>query len=131
VLAVADEVEYEQTYSPDSWMDDTFLDEMLGVSSDDYSAVVIYAISENSLAASKNMTLPCSEADGIFTCTEPMSMKSSWPMVRMGIFIAVNLALAGAIYILFKKAGIIGGDVVASDTSNSEIEPVMDAEMAD
>jgi hypothetical protein len=97
---------------------------MLGVSSDDYSAVENYAISKNSL---------CSEADGIFTCTEPMSMKSSWPMIRMGIFLAVNLALAGAIYVLFKKAGIIGGDDESSDnTPNSVVEePVMDAELAD
>jgi hypothetical protein len=133
VLAVADEVEYEETYSPDSWMDDTFLDEVLGVETSDYSAVDNYAISQNSQAASKNNPIPCTESDGIWTCTEPMSMKSSWPMVRMGIFLAVNLALAGAIYVLFKKAGIIGGDDGSSDnTANSAVkEPVMDAEMAD
>ncbi len=55
-----------QTYSPDSWMDDTFLDEILGVETSDYSAVDNYAISQNSQAASKNMTLPCTEADGDF-----------------------------------------------------------------
>jgi hypothetical protein len=41
ILAVADEVEVEQTYYESSWMDDTYLDEMLGT--DDFNEVILYA----------------------------------------------------------------------------------------
>jgi len=53
-----------------------------------------------------------------------MSIKSWWPQARFAGFLAVNIALAGLIFVLFRSAGIIG---VKKEGGGSEI---MDAEIA-
>ena len=53
-----------------------------------------------------------------------------WPVARLLSFLAINLALGALIYILFSKAGIIGGkgDERGSDKGG---QTVLDAELAD
>jgi len=115
ILAVADEVEVEQTYYESSWMDDTYLDEMLGT--DDFNEVILYAESNPE----------CSEiSPDEVTCQSTLSMKSWWPYGRMAIFAMVNLSLGVMIYVLFSRAGIIG--VQEKDVSDDDI---MDAELAE
>lgn len=115
ILAVADEVEVEQTYYESSWMDDTYLDEMLGT--DDFNEVILYAESNPE----------CSEISlDEVTCQSTLSMKSWWPYGRMAIFAMVNLSLGVMIYVLFSRAGIIG--VQEKEVSDDDI---MDAELAE
>ena len=53
-----------------------------------------------------------------------------WPVTRLLSFLAINVALGALIYILFSKAGIIGGkgDERGSDKGG---QTVLDAELAD
>ena len=113
---MSDELDTEQEYHPDSWTEDTYLDEMLGVEDDDFSAVLDYALANPD----------CEILPDSVVCKETMSIKSWWPQARFAGFLLVNLALAGMIYVLFRAAGIIGPQEEAED------EPeVMDAELAD
>ena len=135
ILAVSDELGTEQEYHPDSWREDTYLDEMFGIEADDFSFVIDYAmmrniedfIDENGDGISDRKP-PCSFGDDFnsIVCTETMSIKSWWPQARFAGFLLVNVALAAIIFVLFRAAGIIG--VEPDSEGDSE---VMDAEMAD
>jgi hypothetical protein len=116
ILAVSDELDTEQEYHPDSWTEDTYLDEILGVEDDDFSAVLDYALANPD----------CEILPDSVVCTETMSIKSWWPQARFAGFLVVNVALAGIIFVLFRAAGIIGLQEESEDESE-----VMDAELAD
>ena len=126
ILAVSDELETEQEYLPDSWTEDTYLDEILGVDDDDFGHVLGYATSRiaSDIAAGKDQS--CEILPDSVVCTETMSIKSWWPQARFAGFMLVNLALAAIIFVLFRAAGIIGVNADSEDDSG-----VMDAEMAD
>jgi hypothetical protein len=134
ILAVSDELGTEQEYHPDSWTEDTYLDEMLGVEDDDFGHVLAYAISrnvadfvdENPKDGISDKEPPCEILPDSVVCTETMSIKSWWPQARFAGFLLVNVALAAIIFVLFRAAGIIG--VEPDSEGDSE---VMDAEMAD
>jgi uncharacterized oligopeptide transporter (OPT) family protein len=147
ILAVADEVDIEQEYEPTKWSEDTYLDEILGVSGDNFEAVIDYAIERNCEFEQRVRNLdglsgcpetlseeylsgsPCSliSPESVI-CSESLGIKSWWPQARFAVFIAVNTILIFAIYLLFKSAGII--DIQNTDESKQNIE-VMDAELAD
>lgn len=147
ILAVADEVEIEQEYEPTKWAEDTYLDEILGVSGDNFDAVITYAIERNcdheqrirnldglsgcpeTLSEEYISGSPCTliSSESVI-CSESLGIKSWWPQARFAVFIAVNTSLIFVIYLLFKSAGIIGIQNV--DDSEQNIE-VMDAELAD
>ena len=147
ILAVADEVEVEQEYEPMKWSEDTYLDEILGVSGDNFDAVIAYAIERNCEYEQRIRNLdglsgcpetlseeyisgsPCTliSSESVI-CSESLGIKSWWPQARFAVFIAVNTSLIFVIYLLFKSAGIIG--IQNADESEQNIE-VMDAELAD
>jgi len=147
ILAVADEVEVEQEYEPMKWSEDTYLDEILGVSGDNFDAVIAYAIERNCEYEQRIRNLdglsgcpetlsdeyisgsPCTliSSESVI-CSESLGIKSWWPQARFAVFIAVNTSLIFIIYLLFKSAGIIG--IQNADESEQNIE-VMDAELAD
>ena len=147
ILAVADEVEVEQEYEPMKWSEDTYLDEILGVSGDNFDAVIAYAIERNCEYEQKIRNLdglsgcpetlseeyisgsPCTliSSESVI-CSESLGIKSWWPQARFAVFIAVNTSLIFIIYLLFKSAGIIG--IQKADESAQNID-VMDAELAD
>ena len=147
ILAVADEVEVEQEYEPMKWSEDTYLDEILGVSGDNFDAVIAYAIERNCEYEQRIRNLdglsgcpetlseeyisgsPCTliSSESVI-CSESLGIKSWWPQARFAAFIAVNTSLIFVIYLLFKSAGIIG--IQNTDESEQNIE-VMDAELAD
>lgn len=147
ILAVADEVEVEQEYEPMKWSEDTYLDEILGVSGDNFDAVIAYAIERNCEYEQRIRNLdglsgcpetlseeyisgsPCTliSSESVI-CSESLGIKSWWPQARFAVFIAVNTSLIFVIYLLFKSAGIIG--IQNTDESEQNIE-VMDAELAD
>ena len=147
ILAVADEVEVEQEYEPMKWSEDTYLDEILGVSGDNFDAVMAYAIERNCEYEQRIRNLdglsgcpetlseeyisgsPCTliSSESVI-CSESLGIKSWWPQARFAVFIAVNTSLIFVIYLLFKSAGIIG--IQNADESEQNIE-VMDAELAD
>ena len=116
ILAVTDEIETEQEYHPESWTEDTYLDEILGVQDDDFSHVMDYALTNPD----------CEILPDSVVCTETMSIKSWWPQARFAGFLLVNVALVAIIFVLFRAAGIIG---IEPDSKNDS--EVMDAEMAD
>ena len=123
-LAVGDEVKVSHTYEPDTWMDDSYLDEMIGAESDDFSQVIQYATEYNANPANKEK---CDISLESVTCPTELKLKTWWPQARMMLFIGVNLALAFGVYKLFKTAGIIGAP---SDDTSSEDE-ILDAELAE
>ena len=125
VMAVTDELETEQEYLQDSWAEDTYLDEILGVEDDDFGNVLGYASSRIASDISDGKEPSCEILPESVVCTETMSIKSWWPQARFAGFLLVNVALAGIIFLLFRAAGIIG---VKEGGGSSE---VMDAEMAD
>ncbi|MEE3315689.1 MAG: OPT/YSL family transporter [Candidatus Thermoplasmatota archaeon] len=125
VMAVTDELETEQEYLPDSWTEDTYLDEMIGASDDDFGHVLSYATSRVASDISDGKEPSCQILPESVICTETMSIKSWWPQARFAGFLVVNIILAGFIFILFRAAGIIG---VKKEGGGSE---VMDAEIAD
>jgi len=125
VMAVTDELETEQEYLPDSWTEDTYLDEMIGASDDDFGHVLSYATSRIASDISDGKEPSCQILPESVICTETMSIKSWWPQARFAGFLVVNIILAGFIFILFRAAGIIG---VKKEGGGSE---VMDAEIAD
>ncbi len=147
ILAVADEVEVEQEYEPIKWSEDTYLDEILGVSGDNFDAVIAYAIERNCEYEQRIRNLdglsgcpetlsedyisgsPCTliSSESVI-CSESLGIKSWWPQARFAVFIAVNTSLIFVIYLLFKSAGIIG--IQNTDESEQNLE-VMDAELAD
>jgi len=147
ILAVADEVEVEQEYEPMKWSEDTYLDDILGVSGDNFDAVIAYAIERNCEYEQRIRNLdglsgcpetlseeyisgsPCTliSSESVI-CSESLGIKSWWPQARFAVFIAVNTSLIFVIYLLFKSAGIIG--IQNADESEQNIE-VMDAELAD
>ena len=126
ILAVTDEIETEQEYHPDSWTEDTYLDEILGVEDDDFSYVLAYATSRIASDTADEKEPSCEILPDSVVCTETMSIKSWWPQARFAGFLLVNVALAAIIFVLFRAAGIIG--VNPDSEGDSE---VMDAEMAD
>ena len=126
ILAVSDELEIEQEYLPDSWTEDTYLDEMLGAEDDDFTHVLGYAISRITSDIDDGKEPSCEILPDSVICTETMSIKSWWPQARFAGFLLVNLALGALIYVLFKAAGIIGIQEESEDESE-----VMDAELAD
>ena len=126
ILAVSDELEIEQEYLPDSWTEDTYLDEMLGAEDDDFTHVLGYAISRITSDIDDGKEPSCEIFPDSVICTETMSIKSWWPQARFAGFLLVNLALGALIYVLFKAAGIIGIQEESEDESE-----VMDAELAD
>jgi hypothetical protein len=123
-LAVGDEVKVSHTYEPDNWMEESYLDEMIGAESDDFSQVIQYATEYNSNPANKEK---CDISLDSVTCPTELKLKTWWPQVRMMIFIAVNLGLAFGVYKLFKAAGIIGSlpDEISSD------DEILDAELVE
>jgi hypothetical protein len=123
-LAVGDEVKVSHTYEPDNWMEESYLDEMIGAESDDFSQVIQYATEYNSNPANKEK---CDISLDSVTCPTELKLKTWWPQVRMMIFIAVNLGLAFGVYKLFKAAGIIGSlpDEISSD------DDVLNAELVE
>ena len=124
VMAVTDELETEQEYLPDSWTEDTYLDEMIGAPDDDFGHVLGYATSRISSDIMDGKEPSCQILPESVICTETMSIKSWWPQARFAGFLVVNIALAGLIFMLFRAAGIIG---VKKQGGGSE---VMDAEIA-
>ncbi|MDP6662423.1 MAG: OPT/YSL family transporter, partial [Candidatus Thalassarchaeaceae archaeon] len=126
ILAVSDELETEQEYLPDSWTEDTYLDEILGVDDDDFGHVLGYATSRIASDIAGGNEPSCEILPDSVVCTETMSIKSWWPQARFAGFLLVNLALAAIIFVLFRAAGIIGVNSDSDDDSE-----VMDAEMAD
>ena len=124
VMAVTDELETEQEYFPDTWTEDTYLDEMVGATDDDFSWVLGYATSRIASDIADGKEPSCQILPESVVCTETMSIKSWWPQARFAGFLAVNIALAGLIFILFRSAGIIGAK---KEGGGSEI---MDAEIA-
>ena len=50
-------------------------------------------------------------ANFVDTVTESgdVSFKSSWYYVRIGAFAAINLLIGGALFLMFKAAGVFGG----------------------
>jgi hypothetical protein len=135
IMAVSDELETEQEYHPDSWTEDTYLDEILGTEDDDFLYVYTYALWRNSEDfidedgdGVSDREPPCTVRDDftLVVCTETMSIKSWWPQARFAGFLLVNLALGAMIYVLFRSAGIIGLQEESEDESE-----VMDAELAD
>jgi hypothetical protein len=126
ILAVSDEIEVEQEYHPDSWTEDTYLDEMLGFEDDDFSHVLAYATSRIASDMADGKEPSCEILPDSVVCTETMSIKSWWPQARFAGFLLVNVALAAIIFVLFRAAGIIG--INPDSEGDSE---VMDAEMAD
>ena len=125
VMAVTDELETEQEYLPDSWTEDTYLDEMIGADDDDFGNVVAYATSRIASDISDGKEPSCQILPESVICTETMSIKSWWPQARFAGFLLVNVVLAGIIFILFRAAGIIGIKEGGGESN------VMDAEMAD
>ena len=123
VLAVTDELETEQEYLPDSWTEDTYLDEMIGATDDDFGWVLDYATSRIASDIMDGKEPSCEILPESVLCTESMSIKSWWPQARFAGFLVVNVFLAGIIFVLFRAAGIIG----AKEGGGSE---VMDAEIA-
>jgi uncharacterized oligopeptide transporter (OPT) family protein len=137
ILAAADETGYDQEYNPDDWTD-TNLDEMLeesglmqyfeimyGVNNpaspeletDSFEFVIAYAVYRNMQTCPAEMgfdecmqeeKLPCDINSDQVVCEETYSMKAWWPYARMVGFITVNVVLALLIWVLFRKAGIIG-----------------------
>jgi hypothetical protein len=126
ILAVTDEIETEQEYHPDSWTEDTYLDEMIGATDDDFGWVLGYATFRIASDISDGKEPSCEILPDSVVCTETMSIKSWWPQARFAGFLLVNVALAAIIFVLFRAAGIIG--VNPDSEGDSE---VMDAEMAD
>ena len=126
ILAVSDEIEVEQEYHPDSWTEDTYLDEMIGATDDDFEWVQAYATFRIVSDISDGKEPSCEILPDSVVCTETMSIKSWWPQARFAGFLLVNVALAAIIFVLFRAAGIIG--VNPDSEGDSE---VMDAEMAD
>ena len=124
VLAVTDELETEQEYLPDSWTEDTYLDEMIGATDDDFGWVLDYATSRIASDIMDGKEPSCEILPESVLCTESMSIKSWWPQARFAGFLVVNVFLAGIIFVLFRAAGIIG----VKEGGGSE---VMDAEIAD
>ena len=45
----------------------------------------------------------------IFGTSDDFVNSSTWWSIRLGSFIAINLAVGLGIYVLFKRAGVIGG----------------------
>tara|TARA_B100001996_G_scaffold375506_1_gene355530 strand:- start:1460 stop:3010 length:1551 start_codon:yes stop_codon:yes gene_type:complete len=147
ILAVADEVEIEQEYEPLKWSEDTYLDEILGVSGDNFDAVIAYATDRNceyeqrirnldglsgcpeTLSEEYVSGAPCTliSSESVI-CSESLGIKSWWPQARFAVFIAVNTSLILVIYLLFKSAGIIG---IKDIDEKEHIPEVMDAELAD
>jgi len=147
ILAVADEVEIEQEYEQTKWAEDTYLDEILGVSGDNFDAVISYAIERNceyeqrirnleglsgcpeTLSGEYISGSPCTiiSSESVI-CSESLGIKSWWPQARFAVFIAVNTTLIFVIYLLFKSAGIIGNQ--NTDEFEQSVE-VMDAELAE
>ena len=147
ILAVADEVEIEQEYDPLKWSEDTYLDEILGVSGDNFDAVITYATDRNceyeqrirnldglsgcpeTLSEEYVSGAPCTliSSESVI-CSESLGIKSWWPQARFAVFIAVNTSLILVIYLLFKSAGIIG---IKDIDEKANIPEVMDAELAD
>ena len=123
VLAVTDELETEQEYLPNSWTEDTYLDEMIGATDDDFGSVLAYATSRIASDISDGKEPSCQILPESVICTETMSIKSWWPQARFAGFLVVNVFLAGIIFVLFRAAGIIG----VKEGGGSE---VMDAEIA-
>jgi hypothetical protein len=126
ILAVSDEIEVEQEYHPDSWTEDTYLDEILGSEDDDFSHVLTYATSRIASDMADGKEPSCEILPDSVVCTETMSIKSWWPQARFAGFLLVNVALAAIIFVLFRAAGIIGVNLDSEGDSE-----VMDAEMAD
>jgi hypothetical protein len=127
ILAVSDELETEQEYHPESWTEDTYLDEILGVDEDaEFIFVLTYAQSRILSDISDGKDPTCTVSEDLVVCTETMSIKSWWPQARFAGFLLVNVALAAIIFVLFRAAGIIGVEPDSEDDSE-----VMDAEMAD
>ena len=145
VLAVTDELETEQEYLPDSWAEDTYLDEMIGATDDDFGWVLSYATSRIASDISDGKEPSCQILPESVICTETMSIKSWWPQgyhllgadhvgrdvfsrllhgARFAGFLVVNVFLAGIIFVLFRAAGIIGSNEGGGSG-------VMDAEIAD
>jgi len=147
ILAVADEVEIEQEYEPLKWSEDTYLDEILEVSGDNFDAVITYATDRNceyeqrirnldglsgcpeTLSEEYFSGAPCTliSSESVI-CSESLGIKSWWPQARFAVFIAVNTSLILVIYLLFKSAGIIG---IKDIDEKEHIPEVMDAELAD
>ena len=124
VMAVTDELETEQEYLPDSWTEDTYLDEMIEATDDDFGWVLAYATSRIASDIANGDDPSCEILPDSVVCTETMSIKSWWPQARFAGFLVVNIALAGLIFMLFRAAGIIG---VKKEGGGSK---VMDAEIA-
>ena len=124
VMAVTDELETEQEYLPDSWTEDTYLDEMIGATDDEFGWVLAYATSRIASDIANGDDPSCEILPDSVVCTETMSIKSWWPQARFAGFLVVNIALAGLIFMLFRAAGIIG---VKKEGGGSK---VMDAEIA-
>ena len=124
VMAVTDELETEQEYLPDSWTEDTYLDEMIDAPDSDFGHVLGYATSRIASDISDGKEPSCQILPESVICTETMSIKSWWPQARFAGFFVVNIVLAGLIFMLFRAAGIIG---VKKEGGGSD---VMDAEIA-
>jgi len=124
VMAVTDELETEQEYLPDSWTEETYLDEMIGVTDDDFGHVLGYATSRIASDIADDKEPSCQILPESVICTETMSIKSWWPQVRFAGFLIVNIVLAGLIFVLFRSAGIIGAKKEGGDSE------IMDAEIA-
>ena len=147
ILAVADEIEVEQNYEFGTWADETYLDEILGIQSNDFESVIIYAEEKNCLYEERIRGLSglsgCPDTDsGLIVdnapcrvissesviCKESLGIKSWWPQARFAIFLAVNTSLIAVIYLLFKSAGIIGAN---KDGEKLPDQGIMEAELVD
>jgi hypothetical protein len=66
------------------------------------------------------------EAAILAVLDEQIGSMDNWPIVRFSGFIILNAVLGAMIYVLFRKAGILGQGGSGGDTSNE----VLDAELA-
>ena len=68
------------------------------------------------------------EAAILAVLDEQIGSMDNWPIIRFSGFVALNAILGATIYVLFRKAGILGqGD---SSGGDGPAEDVMDAELA-
>ena len=61
-----------------------------------------------------------------------LGTNSWWPYARITGFIIINMILGAIVYILFRRAGILGNQKAKSeDKSNKSQSSILDAELAD
>ena len=61
-----------------------------------------------------------------------LGVNSWWPYARIIGFLTINIILGAIVYILFRRAGILGNQKVKSEEKpNKSKSSILDAELAD